>query len=63
MATSDGRPAAADITAAVERTCSVCWQKFTLDYWAQAWFAERGLHLPKRCQACRDAGRGTATKR
>lgn len=37
----------------IVQTCKECKEKFTLDSRDVDWFKSRGLHVPKRCKACR----------
>lgn len=37
------------------RICRDCQAAFDLDLGSIAWFADRGLDLPRRCPACRRA--------
>jgi len=34
--------------------CKTCYEYFVFDVFEQAYFAERGLHQPKRCKNCRN---------
>lgn len=34
--------------------CRDCGTEFAVDEKEQAWYAERGLQIPKRCKPCRE---------
>jgi hypothetical protein len=46
-----------DVQAAGELRCGACGQAFTLSLAHRQWFLDRGLGVPRRCAACRKAGR------
>ncbi len=43
-----------------ELTCAACGGTFLFSASEQAYYAERGFQLPKRCRACRQSGRRKA---
>lgn len=48
------RPVSAD---PVQLACYDCGEDFVLSASTRAWFTDRGMALPKRCEACRRARR------
>ena len=44
------------------RACKDCGDDFTLSQAELQWYADRQLHVPLRCKACRDIRRADRTR-